>query len=59
MMKISPVNPVVHDSIKKYLTKDKFGTANFFDYDRCQYGLFRSPDEPEVLKFGFNCLCFK
>jgi hypothetical protein len=41
MMKISPVNPVVQDSIKKYLTKDKYGSANFFDYDKCYFQLYR------------------
>jgi len=37
MMKISPVNPVVHQSIKRYLIKDTFGIETFFDYDNCSY----------------------
>lgn len=37
MMKISPENPVVHQSIKRYLTKDTFGVETFYDYDNCDY----------------------
>lgn len=58
-MKISPVNPVVKQSIKRYLTKDTFSSESFFDYDQCEYVIQRLSDEPDVLKFGFNSLCSK
>jgi hypothetical protein len=59
MMKISPVNPVVHQSIKRYLVKDTFGDETFYDYDKCDYVLSRSDENPDLLKFGFSCNCFK
>lgn len=58
-MRISPVNPVVHQSIKRYLTKDAFSTESFYDYDQCEYIIQRTQEEPNVLKFGFNSNCTK
>lgn len=58
-MKIDPSNPVVHQSIKRYLTKDTFGDETFYDYDKCDYVLSRTDDAPDLLKFGFSCNCFK
>jgi len=58
-MNISPVNPVVHQSIKRYLTKDQFGVEQFYDYDNCFYMIDRSEDSPDVLKFGFSCNSYK
>lgn len=60
MMKIDPVNPVIHQSLKNYLIKsEKFGQDTFYDYDNCQYTLAREEEEPEVLKMGFSCNCYK
>ena len=60
MMKISPVNPVVHQAIKKHLIKDTEEIAEtFYDYDNSEYALQRSGDNPDVIKFGFSCQCYK
>jgi hypothetical protein len=59
MMKISPVNPVVHKCIKTYLTKDQFGSTHFYDYDNCEYYIIRETANPDVIKFGFSCNCLE
>jgi len=50
---------VVHQSIKRYLTKDQMGSETFYDYDNCEYIILRQDNEPDTLKFGFSCNCYK
>lgn len=57
MMRIDPVNPVVHQSIKRYLTKDYFGNEVFYDYDNCKYVIGRDEDTPDTIKLGFSSNC--
>jgi len=59
MMKISPVNPVVHQSIKRYLTRDLYSHETFYDYDNCCYFIYREEANPDVIKFGFASNCSK
>ena len=58
-MKISPINPVVHKSIKNFLTKDSIGLETFYDYDNVEYVIQKDEEDPDTLKFGFTCNCFE
>lgn len=39
--------------------RDSFGEETFYDYDKCEYVLNRVDTNPDVLKFGFSCMCYK
>lgn len=55
MMKIDPKNPVIHQSIKNYLIKDKDETVEtFYDYDNCRYEISKAGN---FLLFGFSSNC--
>ena len=40
-----------------FCIRDHTGEEVFFDYDRCEYVLQRTEDNPNVLLFGFSCMC--
>ena len=35
------------------------GSETFYDYDNCEYIILRQDSEPDTLKFGFSCNCYK
>lgn len=39
--------------------REQFGVETFYDYDNCNYMIARGDDNPDLLKFGFSCNCFK
>ena len=35
------------------------GSETFYDYDNCEYIILRQDNDPDTLKFGFSCNCYK
>ena len=35
------------------------GSGTFYDYDNCEYIILRQDNDPDTLKFGFSCNCYK
>jgi len=35
------------------------GIETFYDYDNCMYTLSREETDPDIVKLGFSCNCYK